>query len=360
VYERITNKIIAELEAGDVPWLKPWNVGAARKHGSSGSLGDIWPRNAISNHWYSGYNVLACWGHLQDIKQEGSQPLFLTYKQAREHGGTVRKGERGCMLVAYGHGKYITEDANGEEKTKTWRKAFAHYVFHISQCDDVKLPEKRAVDTSAAVGLEDDAQWQKFIKATGATIKHGGGEAYYRPSSDHVQMPAAKHFKGPWAYKAVTVHELTHWTGHKKRLDRDQTGSFGSKPYAFEELVAELGAAFLCARLGIVHKELRHAGYIKTWIGALKFDKMFIVQAASKAGKAANFIAELTAEALKPEKKHAKTSTARNTKDSQRAKRASRKGSTTAKPPPDATSPRTRQSIKQHRSSQDDKAVPRI
>jgi hypothetical protein len=185
----------------------------------------------------------------------------------------------------------------------------------------VKLP--KFDNPKPAIGLTDDEAWQEFLTALNVDLRHGGPKAYYHPIDDYVQMPTAKAFYEKQGYKAVALHEFTHWTGHKKRLDRDQSGFKGTETYAFEELVAELGAAFLCAKLGIAHKELRHVGYISIWLDVLKRDTRAVVRAASKAKAAAEFIEKIAKESMHEHRKSAGKST-HSSKDQRPARRAQR------------------------------------
>jgi antirestriction protein ArdC len=290
IYQRITDQIIADLEQGTPTWLKPWSASKAGKVEGVG----LWPHNAITGRRYSGVNVFLLWGHLHHIGANTAAPLFLTYKQAQEAGGHVRKGEHGCIVIAFRDVKEVKEDQDGNEEEKHYRKAFGHVVFHVSQCEGVKLPNIKRL--APAHGLDTDAKWQAWVNALGVDLRHGGDRAYCDWSGDYVQMPTVEAFRHRDLYKAVAFHEFTHWSGHKRRLARENLGhAFGSEHYAFEELVAELGAAFLCADLGVIHEELRHqhAGYIASWIKTLKNDKRAIVRAASLAGKAAEYIGDL-------------------------------------------------------------------
>jgi antirestriction protein ArdC len=293
IYQRITDQIVAELERGAALWLKPWSDSKARKADDTTKLVGLWPHNAITGRRYSGVNVLLLWGHLHHIGADTAAPLFLTYKQAQAAGGHVRKGEHGCQVIAFRDGVKTEEDEDtGEERTRRYMMAFGHTVFHVSQCDGLTLPKVKAL--APAHGLDTDAAWQTFVNALGVDLRHGGERAFCDWSGDYVQMPTVDAFKHRDLYKAVALHEFTHWSGHKRRLARENLGhAFGSKHYAFEELVAELGAAFLCADHGVIHEELRHAGYIQSWIGVLKEDKRAIVRAASLACKAAEYIGDL-------------------------------------------------------------------
>jgi len=299
VYERITAQIIKDVEAGTIPWLIPWSHSKATQ-ARDVTLQDVWPANAITGHLYNGANVFQCWMHQSRLKAEGP-PLFLTFKQAKAAGGYVRKGEQSIIVIGFNSGLKKVEQDDGTTKTKKTFYAFGHFVFHISQCENVKLPKRKPIERP--VGLDDDKAWQAFIKATGADIRHGGTSAHYKPIADYIQMPTAKAFKTKDDYKAVELHELTHWTSHKTRCDRPIMHVFQSEGYAKEELIAELGSAFLCAKLGVVQKTVRHADYVGDWLKVLKNDKRAIVRAASQAMKATTFIETLVGDALKPKVK---------------------------------------------------------
>lgn len=306
VYQRITAKLVHEIEKGNIPWLQPWNNSIAAKAGTRTpppmpilDIAKVWPTNAVSGNQYSGGNVLALWIHLfVDLKGKADKDapmLFMTFKQARLLGGNVKRGEKGCFIIGYRDGvKKVEED--GEEVTKRWRAAFGHTVFHISQCEGVTLPERKErkeVVFDDPTGL-DDKGWNKFVNKVGVTFKHGGIKAFYSIAGDFVQMPTAKAFHSPEVYKAVGCHEIVHWTGAPKRLDRFKTwkADTSSPEYSFEELIAEIGSAFLCAKLGIVQTELRHAAYLKMYLKNIKDDPKAIMKAASLAQKAAQFVLE--------------------------------------------------------------------
>jgi antirestriction protein ArdC len=212
--------------------------------------------------------------------------------------GNVRTGEHGTKVFFVK--QLMMKDGEGEEaETRVVPMMREYTVFNVDQCDG--LPDcvrdgkpMRARNPDTRDGVADD-----FLQSTGADMREGNGEAYYVPSHDFVSMPAFQAFKGADHFYNVVFHELTHWTGHKSRLDRDLKNRFGSRDYAAEESVAELGAAFLCAEFGF-DGDVRNAGYIATWIELLKSDKRAFFTACSKASKAADYlrglaIAEATA-----------------------------------------------------------------
>jgi antirestriction protein ArdC len=266
---------------GSAPWIKPW----------SATAGANTPCNAISNRPYSGCNVVLLWM----AASAGYHPLprFLTYKQAQEAGGTVRKGEHGFKVYFVKQLAIRDEDATDDKEARIATMLREYTVFNVSQCDG--LPEKivRGPESPEVRNRDDrDALADEFLGSTRADIREGFGEAYYRPSDDYVSLPPFRSFKGVDHFYNTAFHELGHWTGHKSRLDRDLKNRFGDRQYAAEELVAELAAAFLCAEWGF-DNDLRHAGYIASWIELLKADKRAIFTAASKAQAAADYLRDL-------------------------------------------------------------------
>jgi antirestriction protein ArdC len=267
VYESVTKSIIAELEGGTAPWIKPWKAGKR--------IG-IMPANAITGHHYRGINVPILW-HAADAHAFPTN-AWLTFKQALDGGGHVRKGEKGTQIVFTK--KISVTDSDDEERLISMLRAFT--VFNVAQVEGIdallaapETPPRGAVDT--------------FVTATGADIRHGGDRACYVPSRDFIALPNPSDFTSPEHYEATKLHELVHWSGSDKRLKRDLKNRFGTKAYAAEELIAELGAAFLCARLG-VEGQLRHAEYIASWLSLLKEDDQAIFTAASKASTAADYL----------------------------------------------------------------------
>jgi antirestriction protein ArdC len=275
LYAEVSARIVAELERGAAPWVKPW----------SSTPGQNVPQNAVTNRSYSGCNVILLWL----ARNRGwATPRFLTFKQASEAGGNVRKGEHGTKV--YFVKQLQVKDAEGEEAESRLIPMMREYtVFNVDQCDG--LPDCIRVGKPMRVRNPDtrDGFADEFLSATGADIREGHGEAYFVPSHDFISMPAFEAFKGADHFYNVAFHELAHWTGHKSRLDRDLKNRFGSHDYAAEELVAELGAAFLCAEFGF-NGDVRNAGYIATWIELLKTDKRAFFTACSKASRAVNFL----------------------------------------------------------------------
>lgn len=273
VYQEVTNTIIAELEKGTAPWVRPWNSGNA------------YPHNAATGRAYNGINVLLLW--IATTNNSYSSHGWVTFKQAKDLGGHVRKGEHGERIVFWKFLEKKEKDSvTGKETKKTIPMAKLYTVFNVEQCEGLKLPKRETVELN---DHERHEAAEALIAASNAVVKHGGDKACYIPAKDEINMPELGLFKNAESYYATHLHELTHWTGHKTRCDRDLKGRFGTESYAAEELVAELGAAFLCSELGI-QGELRHASYIKSWLRVLKQDKRAIFTASSLATKAAEFL----------------------------------------------------------------------
>lgn len=281
LYDEITDKIIAELEAGRVPWVQPWGTEAAKAPLSM-------PRNAASARPYSGINVLILWGAV--IERGFSGQSWLTFRQALALGGHVRKGERGTTVV-YAD-RFVPADERrrsretGEEaQAVPFLKRFT--VFNTDQCDGLSAD----IATTAPMPLPGmiEPQVEALIKATGIDFRIGGNRAFYMPAEDYVQVPPPAAYFEPINWHRTALHELGHASGHPSRLNRDLGGSYGTKKYAFEELIAELCAAFSCASLGIV-PTVRHADYIGYWLEVLREDNRAIVRAASQASKAADYL----------------------------------------------------------------------
>ena len=215
-------------------------------------------------------------------------PRFLTFGQALELGGHLRKGERSTR-VYFVKQLQVKKDAEDNSQTRLVPMMREYTVFNVDQCDG--LPDIVTAGKPTRVRNPDkrDDLADRFLRSTGADIREGDGEAYYVPSRDSISMPAFGAFKGADHFYGTVFHELTHWTAHGSRLDRDLKNRFGSRNYAAEELVAEMGAAFLCAEFGF-DGDLRHAGYIGSWIELLKADKRAFFTACSQASKAADYL----------------------------------------------------------------------
>jgi antirestriction protein ArdC len=281
LYDEITEKIIAELEAGRVPWVQPWGTAAAKATLSM-------PKNASTDRFYSGVNVLLLWGSA--IENGFTGQSWLTFRQALSLGGHVRKGERGTTVV-YAD-RFVTSDEKlraaetGEEaQAIPFLKRFT--VFNCDQCDE--LPHEIAAAAPPPPPDLIEPRVEALIKATDIDFRIGGNRAFYAPVEDYVQVPPPQAYFEPINWHRTALHELGHATGHRSRLNRDQRGSYGTKKYAFEELVAELAAAFACASLAIA-PTVRHSDYIGSWLDVLREDNRAIVRAASQASKAADYL----------------------------------------------------------------------
>ena len=269
LYAQVTSTIVAELESGAVPWTKPWRNTAA--------VGSVMPHNAATNRPYSGINIPILWGAA--LTGGYDRHLWMTYKQALAVGAQVHGGEHGTIVVFT---KKLKVGDDDDERLVSMLRTYT--VFNVAQIDG--LPQQVPV---VLTDLERIHGVEAFVKATDAEIKTGGNQPMYVPSLDYIVMPPAGAFRTIEHFYATELHELGHWSGAEKRLNRDLKNRFGTKAYAAEELVAELTAAFLCAHLGI-QGELRHAGYIADWITLLKAHDRAIFTAASKASQAAEFL----------------------------------------------------------------------
>lgn len=280
-YERVTALIIAELEKGVRPWMKPWNAEHA--------AGRITRPLRANGQPYRGINVLMLWGAASEHGY--AAPIWMTFKQAQELGGHVRKGEHGSLVV-YANTVTRTEtDENGDEQERDIPFMKGYTVFNVEQVEG--LPAHfYALAEQPAESMQRIEQAEAFFAATGADIRQGGNRAYYSPAHDFVQMPPFPAFREPEAFYATLAHEMTHWTKAPARLDREfGRKRFGDEGYAMEELVAEMGAAFLCADLGLSPEPREeHAAYLDHWLKVLKADKRAIFSAAAHAQRAADYL----------------------------------------------------------------------
>jgi antirestriction protein ArdC len=290
LYQEITDNIIAELEAGRVPWVQPWRTAAA-------SAPLAMPKNASTDRRYSGINVLMLWEAVTERGFTGQS--WVTFRQALALGGNVRKGERGTTVVY--SDRFVPDDerrraveTGDDARTIPFLKRFT--VFNTDQCDGLPDHVAKAALRPPPEMIEPEAR--TLIAAIGADFRIGGARAFYSPSGDFVQVPPPQAYFEPINWHRTAFHEIGHWTGHASRLNRDHSGSFGSKSYAREELVAEMAGAFVCASLGIV-PTIRHADYIGSWLEVLREDNRAIVRAASAASKASEFILAFQSGTLK-------------------------------------------------------------
>lgn len=299
VVQIVTERILAALESGTKPWEKPW----------AGGL--YIARNLKTRSRYSGINMLNLW---VTADEKGYQSEYwLTPKQAKDMGGTIRKGETGTPVIwAAPYQDLVCRDCGHEFKGNrtedVCRKckssdlqiaeggfAWRYYkVFNLEQIDgiDYPKPQPRHITSTA----ERVAKAEHLLTASGAVIRHMGDRACYSPSLDEIRLPKLEQFATTEGYYSTALHELVHWTGHKDRLNRDFSGRFGSEAYAFEELVAEMGSAYLCGFIGLPPVIEHHASYLQSWLKALKEHPRALVEACSKASKAYEFVLNLAGE----------------------------------------------------------------
>ncbi|MDH0645249.1 zincin-like metallopeptidase domain-containing protein [Pseudomonas sp. GD03858] len=295
IYLDVTNKIVSALSQGVIPWIKPWTT--------SGSSADApFPINAITRRPYAGINIPLLWAEarLRGYRQD----RWLTYNQARKAGGHVRKGEQSTLAVLYNpmskeaHDKdgQVVRDEQGNVKMVQFALLRTHCLFNIEQTEGLPNEEQQHAEGEEPLAFIDHAPAERLLAASGARIEHRyGDDAFYLPIRDLIQLPTKAQFVDVGSYYATALHELTHWSGHHARLNREGiTGGhgFGSPAYAFEELVAEMGAAFLCALTG-TQGELRHEEYLASWLKILKEDKRAIFRASGLAREASEFLLAL-------------------------------------------------------------------
>ncbi|MCE4226309.1 DUF1738 domain-containing protein [Methylobacterium sp. C25] len=281
LYREIAELIIAQLEAGCVPWVQPWSVGP-------GTAAVAMPRNAATARAYSGINVMLLWA--AGIEAGYSTQRWLTFRQALGLGGCVRRGERGTAVV-YAD-RFMPEDERkraDRDGDKARQIAFLKRftVFNVAQVEG--LPEAFTAPPPPPREELVVPRFRALMEASGVAIRIGGGMAFYRPADDVVVLPPPEAFHEPVNFHRTAAHELSHATGHGSRLAREMKGPRGGVCYAREELVAEISAAFVCASLGIV-PTVRHADYIGSWLDVLRGDERAIVRAASQASKAADWL----------------------------------------------------------------------
>jgi antirestriction protein ArdC len=310
LYDEVTARIVGELEAGRFPWAQPWDAA-----GFAPGL----PRNADTRRSYSGINILILWA--EAARRGFAAQGWLTFRQAKEAGGQVRKGEKGTTV--FYAARFTPKDGGGAveaagaghgggeaegERSIPFLKRFT--VFNVAQVDglpdrctalDVPLPPREIIPHAEAL-----------LAASGADIRIGGNDAYYSPSGDFIALPPGQAFFAQIDYYRTALHELGHWTGHKTRLDRDQSGAFASGAYGREELCAELASAFLCAALGI-RPTVRHADYLGAWLAIMRADTRAIFKAASLASKATDYLLALAPASAERDKSGAPAPAERDT-----------------------------------------------
>lgn len=282
IIESVTTRIIEQLQTGVKPWECVWN------RAGGGEMFDI-PRNPSTQEEYHGINIPILWEAASRLGYATHQ--WLGYGQAQELGGQVRKGEKGTHGILYK--PLVVEDEAAEEGTRTVPMLRAFVVFNLDQIDGLEHLRTPAIPegpTFAPIAVA-----EALMRRSGARIQEGGTRAFYRRTDDGIRLPDRFRFSKAEDFYATGLHELTHWTGHASRLDRTWGQRFGDHAYAFEELVAEMGSAFLCAKLRL-EGELQHASYIDGWLQILKQDARALLRAASQAQKAYAFIQALIGE----------------------------------------------------------------
>lgn len=281
LYTRVTAQIVEDLQRGVRPWTKPWSAEHLAGRISRPLRHNLQP--------YSGINVVLLW--CEATARGFSAPIWMTFRQALELGGHVRKGEHGSTVVYANRITRTETSEQGEDVEREIPFLKAYTVFNVDQVEGLPAPFY-ATETATLEPAQRIAHADAFFDATGAEVRHGGNSAYYAIHEDFVQTPPFESFLDPEAYYATLAHECTHWTRHPSRLDRDfGRKRWGDEGYAREELVAELGAAFLCADLGLeLTPREDHAAYIDSWLEVLKGDKRFIFTAAAYAQRAADFL----------------------------------------------------------------------
>ena len=280
VYSRVTDRIIADLEQGVRPWLKPWSTDNAAE-------GITRPLRHNGTP-YRGINVLLLWG--EAMAKGYASAIWMTYRQADELGAHVKKGEQGSMVVYADRFTKTETTDQGEEIEQDIPFMKAYTVFNVEQIEGLPA-HYYTTPGSEGEPLQLIDSVERFFAATGATFRHGGNQAFYAPGTDLIQLPPPEAFNDAESYAATKAHGLTHWTAHPTRLARVLGKRFGDNAYAAEELIAELGAAFLCADLGITPEPRDdHAAYLAHWLKVLREDKRAIFSAAAHAQRAVDYL----------------------------------------------------------------------
>ncbi|PHM27830.1 ArdC family protein [Xenorhabdus innexi] len=301
IYQQVTDRIISALEKGTVPWKKPWRS-------TDKQSGGILPTNAMTGNHYNGVNILLLWMSAEEMVTNNNR--WLTYLQAQQLGGKVRKGERATLTVIYkqyevqakdeSHGLLFDNEGQPLMERRTMLKP--NMLFNVTQCDGLpehllqqyeRIPEDKQENFSSRIRHE----VSKILDATGVKmISAAQDRAFYGPTSDRIVMPLSEQFDTEADYWSTLLHEMVHSTGHASRLNREgitrKNFQFGDPIYSFEELVAEMGSAFLCSQLE-VFGEVNHASYIEHWLSVLKKDKKALFRACKQAREASEYLLNL-------------------------------------------------------------------
>ena len=273
IYDIVTNRIIENLEKGSIPWIKPWHTE------------NTLDKNIKTGNEYNGINriILGMSGYQSNV--------WGSFKQWKDLGANVKLHEKGTAIVFYKPVSGVKVTSEGEEISYNSVFTTSH-IFNAEQVEGIEIKPRSIEDKP----FLNNADIDNMVLNTGANIRHSGNSAYYRPSDDYINMPDKSDFNDEAGYYATLLHELTHWSGAKHRLDRTKGKRFGDTAYAFEELIAELGSAFLCEKYA-VKGDIRHEGYIASWLQALKNDNKMIFKASAYAQKSTDYIVNF--EALK-------------------------------------------------------------
>lgn len=290
VFEKIAAKLITAIEGTEQgTWSRPWQTVLA---------GTEFPKNALTGKQYQGMNALYFW--ILQAEREYPEARWGTYKQWKQLGEQVAKGEKGTQGVKWGT-TYVCEPCGAKgaspckgghiNETRVWASVF--YVFNIAQTEGYEAPIENLGD-----GPEKLANVERMVAATGATIEHRKqNRAYYSHATDIITVPVVEQFETQQGYYGTLLHELTHWTGHETRLGRDAKNVFGSAKYAAEELVAEMGAAMLAAQYGVeIEPHVEHVAYLQSWVEVIRSEKMALYRAAKLAHEAARYLVAMDAE----------------------------------------------------------------
>ncbi len=284
LHVEITKRFIKALESDRIPWIKPWRSG--------GPQADVFPVNAVNERRYRGINIPILWSSA--IERGYTRDRWLTYRQAVKAGGHVRRGEKGTLAVFYRTIEKIPDDDEETDDTgdtKKYRIARSFTLFNVEQCEG--LPDEVMGNAIAdPTPCEPFPAVDALVELLGVKIRHGGDIATYYAEADVIQMPPAQQFESPGHYYSTLLHELCHWTGHASRLNRPgitEGSCFNSLSYAFEELIAEIGSAFLCAEYGI-KGDLRHEEYVTDWVKLMEDKPRAIFQASAAAQSASDYL----------------------------------------------------------------------
>ena len=274
IYDIVTNRIIENLEKGSIPWIKPWHTE------------NTLDKNIKTGNEYNGINriILGMSGYQSNV--------WASFKQWQDLGAKVKLHEKGTQIVFYKPVSGVKKNEQGEVESVYNCVFNTSYVFNAEQVEGIEIKPRDIEDKPFLNNVNID----NMVNNTGASIRHGGNSAYYKRDDDFINMPVKSDFNSEANYYATLLHELTHWSGAKHRLDRTKGKRFGDVAYAFEELIAELGSAFLCEKFA-VKGDIRHEGYIQSWLQALKNDNKMIFKASAYAQKSTDYIVNF--EALK-------------------------------------------------------------